>query len=267
MKLKGAYISAGKESTCNAGDPRWIPGLRRSPGEGIGYHSSILGLPLWLSWQRILLQCESPGFDPWVGKISWRKERLPPTPVFWPGEFHGLYSLWSGKESDTTEWLSLSAPWKKSYDKPRQCIKKQTHHLPIKIHIIKAMSFLFFGSHVQMWELGHKEGWAPRNWWFWAVVLEKTLESLLASKEIKPVNPKGNQSWIFIERTDAEATIFGQLMWRANSLEKTLVLGKIEGRRRRGNRGWDVGWHHQLSGETWLWTNSEIMKEGTACVL
>ena len=87
-----------------------------------------------------------------------------------------------------------------------------------------------------MWELGNKEGWAPKNRRFWTVVLEKTLESPLDYK-IKPVNHKGNQSWIFIERTDAEAEApkyFGSLMEGANSLEKTVMLGKIEGRRRRG---------------------------------
>ena len=87
-----------------------------------------------------------------------------------------------------------------------------------------------------MWELDHKESWAPKNWCFWTVVLEKTLESPFDSKEIKPVNPKGNQSWIFTGRTDAEAKtpILGHLMWRTDSLEKNLMLGKIEGRRRRG---------------------------------
>ena len=74
--------------------------------KGQATHSSILGLPLWLSWQRIHLKCGRPGFSPWVGKISWRRERLP-TPVFWPGEFHGLYSPWGGKESDMAEQLSL----------------------------------------------------------------------------------------------------------------------------------------------------------------
>ena len=86
-----------------------------------------------------------------------------------------------------------------------------------------------------MWEMDHKEGWVPQNWWFWILVLEKTLESALDCKEIKPVNPKGNQPWIFIWRTDAEAEspYFGHLMQRANSLEKTLMLGKVEGRSRR----------------------------------
>ena len=88
-----------------------------------------------------------------------------------------------------------------------------------------------------MWELDYKESWAPKNWWFWTVVVEKTLESPLDCKEIQPVNPKGNQPWIFIGRTDIEAEIleyFGHLMQRTNSLEKTLMLGKIEGGRRRG---------------------------------
>ena len=87
-----------------------------------------------------------------------------------------------------------------------------------------------------MWALDHKEGWALKNWCFRTVVLQKTLERPLDCKEIKPVNLKGNQSWISIIRTDAEAEapVFGHLMGRANSLEKTLMLGKIEGRRRRG---------------------------------
>ena len=69
-------------------------------------------------------------------------------------------------------------------------------------------SYVFSSSHVWMWELDHKDGWVPKNWWIWVVLLEKTLESLVDYKEIEPVNPKGNQPWIFIERTDAEAPIF-----------------------------------------------------------
>ena len=87
-----------------------------------------------------------------------------------------------------------------------------------------------------MWELDHKESWVPKNWCFWTMVLEKTLESPLDCKEIKPGNPKGNESWIFFGRTvaEAESQYFGHLMQRTDSLEKTLMLGKIEGRRRRG---------------------------------
>ena len=89
-----------------------------------------------------------------------------------------------------------------------------------------------------MWELDFKERWAPKNWCFWTVVLEKTLESPLDCKEIQPIHPKGDQSWVFIGRTDVEAELqyFGPLMWRADSFEKPLMLGKIEGRRGRGWR-------------------------------
>ena len=87
-----------------------------------------------------------------------------------------------------------------------------------------------------MWELDHKEGQVRKNWCFWTMVLEKTLESPLGGKEIQPVNPKGNQFWIFTGRTDAEAEapILWHVMWRDDLLQKTLMLGKIESRRRRG---------------------------------
>ena len=97
----------------------------------------------------------------------------------------------------------MLAPWKKSYDQPRQYIKKQSHYFANKG--LSSQGYGFSSSHVWMWELDHKEGLALKNWCFWTVVLEKTLESPLNCKEIKPVNPKGNQSWIFIGRTDAKA--------------------------------------------------------------
>ena len=114
-------------------------------------------------------------------------------------------------------------------------LKSRDFTLPIMVCIVKAG---FSGSYVQMWELNHKEGWVPKNWCFSTVVLEKICESPLDSKNIQSVNPKGNESWIFIGRTEAEAgaLYFGHLMSRADSLEKTLMLGKIEGRR-RGRQG------------------------------
>ena len=89
-----------------------------------------------------------------------------------------------------------------------------------------------------MWELNYKESWAQKNWCFWTMVLEKTLESPLDCKEIQPVHPKGSQSWNSLERLMLKLKLqyFGHLMWRADSFEKTLMLGKIEGRRRRGER-------------------------------
>ena len=82
--------SVGKESTCNAGDPGLIPGSGRSTGEETGYPLQCSWAILWLSWYKIRLQCGRSGFDPWVGKIPWRRKRLS-TPVFWPGEVHRLY--------------------------------------------------------------------------------------------------------------------------------------------------------------------------------
>ena len=98
-----------------------------------------------------------------------------------------------------------------------------------------SQNYGFPSSHVWMWELDHKEGWAPKNWCFWTMVLEKTLKSPLDYKEIQPVHLKGNQSWIFIGGLMLKLKLqyVGHLMQRADSLEKTLMLGKIEGGRRR----------------------------------
>ena len=106
-------------------------------------------------------------------------------------------------DGDCSHEIKRPAPWKKSYDQPRQHIKKQGHYFVNKDP--SSQSYGFSSSHVQMWELNYKEIWALKNWCFCTVVLEKTLESSLDCKEIKPVHPKGNQSWIFIGRTDAEA--------------------------------------------------------------
>ena len=98
--------SVGKESTCNAGDPSLIPGSGRFSGEGKGYPLLYSWVSLWLSWIRIHLQCRRPGFNPWVRKIPWRRERLP-TPVLWPGESHGMRSPWGRNELNMTDRLLL----------------------------------------------------------------------------------------------------------------------------------------------------------------
>ena len=127
----------------------------------------------------------------------------------------------------------MLAPWKKSYDQPGQHIKKQRHYFANKGP--SSQSYGFSSDHVWMWELDYKESWAPKNWCFWTVVLEKTLESPMDCKEIQPGHPRGNQSWIFIGRTDAEAET--PILWPPDAKnwlnEKTLMLGKIEGERRR----------------------------------
>ena len=112
-------------------------------------------------------------------------------------------------------------------------LKSRDITLPTKVHLVKARVFpvVMYGC----WELDSKESWALKNWCFWGVVLEKILESPLDSKEVQLVHPKGNQSWIFIGRTDAEAET--PIFWPPDVKgAKTLMLGKIEGRRRRGQQ-------------------------------
>ena len=128
-------------------------------------------------------------------------------------------------------------------------LKSRDITLPAKVHIVKAM--FFFSSHVWMWELDYKESWALKNWCFWTVVFEKTLESPLDFKEIQPVHPKGNQSWIFIGRTDAEGET--PILWPPD-VQKWLI-----GKHPDAGKDWRweekgmtedemVGWHHQLNG-------------------
>ena len=143
----------------------------------------------------------------------------------------------------------MLAPWKKSYNKPRQHVKKQRHYFANKC--LSSQSYGISSSHVWMSELDRREGWTPKNWCFWTVVLKNILESPLNCKEIKPVNCKGNQSWIFIERTEAEAE--APKLWppegRTDSLEKTLMLGKKARE--------EDGWMPSPAQWTWVWTSSK----------
>ena len=133
-----------------------------------------------------------------------------------------------------------------------QHIKKWRHHFANKG--LYSQSCDFSSSHVWIWDLDHKEGWALKNWCFWNVVLEKTQESLLDCKEIQPVSPKGNQSWIFIGSTEAEAPI----LWPPDA--KNWLIGKDPdaGKDWRQEKGSTedkmVGWHHRLNGHESEWT-------------
>ena len=126
--------------------------------------------------------------------------------------------------------------WKESYNQPRQHIEKQRHYFAYKG--LSSQGYGFSSSHVWMCELDYKESWGLKNWCFWTVVLEKTLESPLDCKEMQPVHSEGDQPWVFIGGTDVEAETptLWHLMWRADSFEKTLVLEKFEGRRRMGQQ-------------------------------
>ena len=149
----------------------------------------------------------------------------------------------------------MLAPWKKSYDKPRQHMKKQRHYFTNKGPYNQ--SYGFSSSHVWVWELDHKEGWAPKNLCFWTVVLEKALENPLDCTELKPVNPKGNQSWILIVRTDAEAE--APILWWPDAenwlIRKDPDAGKDWRQEEKGTTGWD-GWMASLTQWIWVWVNS-----------
>ena len=143
----------------------------------------------------------------------------------------------------------MLTPWKESYGQTSQHIKKQRHYFANKDP--SSQCYGFSNCHVWMWELDHKESWVPKNWCFWTVVLEKTLESPLDCKEIQLVSPKGNQSWIFIGRTDAEAKT--PILWPPDV--KNWLTGKDPGAGknwRQEEKGMTedemVGWHHQLDG-------------------
>ena len=137
----------------------------------------------------------------------------------------------------------------KSYDQPRQHIKQQSHYFPNKV--LSSQGYGFSSSHVWIWELDYKENWVLRNWRFWTVVLEKTLKSTLDCKEIQPVHPKGNQSWIFIGRTDAEAETL--ILWPPDAKNWLIWEDPDAGKdwRREEKRMTEdemVGWHHRLNG-------------------
>ena len=130
----------------------------------------------------------------------------------------------------------MLAPWKKSYDKPRQHFKKQTYYFAKKSPYSE--SYDFSSSHVWMWNLDRKEGWALMNWCFWTVVLEKTLEIPLDCKEIKPVNLKEINPEYSLEGLMLKLKLqyCGHRTWRTDSFKKTLMLGKIESGRKRGRQ-------------------------------
>ena len=138
---------------------------------------------------------------------------------------------------------------KKSCDQPRDHIKMQRHYFANKG--LSSQGYGFSSGHVWMWELDYEENWVPKNWCFWTVVLEKTLESPLDSKEIKPVSPKGNQSWIFIGRTDAKAET--PILWPPDAKNwlrrKKPDTGKDWRQEEKGTTEDEMaGWRHQLYG-------------------
>ena len=145
-------------------------------------------------------------------------------------------------------------PWKKSYDQPREHIKKQRYYFANKG--LSSQGYSFNSGHVWMWELDCEESWALKNWCFWTVVLEKTLESPLDCKEIWPVHPKGDQFWVFIGRTDAKAET--PILWPPHA--KSWLIGKDSdagrdwGQEEKGMTEDEMaGWHHWLDRHEFEW--------------
>ena len=184
---------------------------------------------------------------------------------------HSFHSVSSSLLSNT--WLLSSQPNEEEKARPVMMtgLESWLHDLLAMWTVVESLPFCiclsikygpcsqsygFSSSH--MWELDHKEGWVPTSWHFWAVMLEKFLESPLDCTEIKPVNPKGNQPWIFIARTDAEAET--PILWPPDA--KNWLIGKdpdaeenLRARGEGGNRRWD-GWMASLTQWTWVWSNS-----------
>ena len=163
----------------------------------------------------------------------WQPTRLP-RPWDSPGKNTGVgchFLLKCVKVKSLSRVQLLATPWTAAYQAPPSMgFSKQEYWSGVPLP-----------SPVWMWELGYKESWAPKNWCFWTVVWGRLLR-VSWNAELQPVNPKGNRSWIFIGRTDAvaETQIFSHLMWRTDSFEMTLMLGKIDGRRRKGWQRMDM---------------------------
>ena len=161
----------------------------------------------------------------------------------------------------------MFSPWKKGYDQPRQHIKKQRHHFTNKSP--SSQGYGFSSSHVWMWESDCEESWAPKNWCFWTVVLEKTLESPLDCKEIQPVPSKGDQSWVFFERTDAKPEI--PILWPPHVqswlIVKDLDVGRDWRQEEKGTTEDEMAeWHHRLNGGEFEWTPGVVDGQaGLAC--
>ena len=178
----------------------------------------------------------------------------------WGNSGHSGWLYFSGLKYYCRWWLQpwnkrVLTPWKKRYDQPRQHIQKQRHYFDNKG--LCSQGHGFSSGHVWMWELDYKESWVLKNLCFWTAVLENTLESSLDCKEIQPVNLKGDQFWVFIGRTDAEAKT--PILWPPDAKSwltwKDPDAGKDWGQEEKGMTEDEMaGWHHRLNGCESEWT-------------
>ena len=150
----------------------------------------------------------------------------------------------------------MLAPWKKSYDKPRQRIKKQRYHFRAKVCLVKVMVFPVVMYGCESWPIKRVECWRTDTFelWCWRRLLRVPWTAGRSNQSVlKEINPECSLTGLMVK---LKLHYFGHLMQRADSLEKTLMLGKIEGRRRRGWQDEMVGWHHWLSEHEWVWVDS-----------
>ena len=167
-------------------------------------------------------------------------------------------------DSDCSHEIKALGPWKKNSDTPRQHSKKQRHYFANKGP--SSQSDGFSSSHVQMWEMDNKKDWMPKKWCLWTVRLEKTLESPSDCKEIKPVNPKGNQSWIFIGRTDAKAPILWPPDVKSQCTGKDPVARKDwRQEEKKATEDEMVGWHRWFNGNEQTPGDSERQRSLGCC--
>ena len=157
-------------------------------------------------------------------------------------------------------WLVHESTWK-AMTNLESILKSRDNTLLTKVYISKAM--VFPSSPVWIWELDHKESWELKNWCFQTVVLEKTLESPLDSKEIKAVNPEGNWTWIFTGRTDAEAPVLWPPDVKSQLIGKDSDAGRDWGQEEKGMTEDEMaGWHHRLDGHESEWTPGDGNEQG-----
>ena len=189
------------------------------------------------------------------------------------GNNDGLYFLGVSKITADDDCIHdikrLMLIWRKVMTNLDSVLKSRDITLPTKVHLVKDI-YGFSSSHVWMWELDYKESWALKNWWFLTVVLEKTLESPLDCREIQPVHPKGNQSWIFIERTDAGAE--PPILWPPAAKKWLIVKVPYAGKDwRQEEKGMTedemVEWYHRLNGHEFEQTQGDGEGQGdlTCC--
>ena len=183
-----------------------------------------------------------------IDKKQWKQWQT----LFWGLQNH--YRWW------LQPWnLKTLTPWKKSYDQLVITFNSilKSRDIILSTKGLSSQGYGFSSSHVWMWELDYKESWAPQNWCFWTVVLEKTLESPLDCKEIQPVHPKRVQSWVFIGRIDIEAET--PILWPPDAkswlIWKDPDAGKDWGQEKGRTEDEMVGWHHWLNGHGFGWTS------------